>query len=202
MYLASVRNDTDEAIRIAENLIDENVAGRWGSKAFALGVIANRDLSAGRPDDAIARYLQVYPGLAANQLPIYVPQDSWHYLAASLYSALDLARVYLAAGNTAGAEALLDSVEDELPYWQQGGNWSTAFAEVELYALRGERDKALRALRAVVDEDVWKFWRWRVLHNPNLEVRQGDSEFQAIVEQMETRMARELENLEAMAEGA
>ena len=120
-----------------------------------------------------------------------------------MYVALDLARVYRAAGDTAGAEALLDAVEDELPYWpRSGSNYSTGFAEVELYALRGERDEALRALRAAVDDDPWKFWRWRLLHNPNLDILQGDSEFQAIVEQIEDRMARELENLERIAAGA
>jgi hypothetical protein len=75
-------------------------------------------------------------------------------------------------------------------------------ADVELYALRGERDAALRQLRAAVDDDLWQFWRWRLLHNSNLEILQGDSEFQAIVDQIKAKMARELENLEATAAGA
>jgi len=50
-----------------------------------------------------------------------------------------------------------------------------------------------------VDDDLWLFWPWRLLHNPNLESLHGDREFQAIVEQIEAKMARELENLETMA---
>jgi hypothetical protein len=172
-----------------------------GSRAFALSVIANRDLETGRAGEAITRYLQTYPGLAMNQIPINEPQDTWSHLSTALYAALDLAHVYRNAGDIANAESLLDAVEGELPYWPRLGNWGIGFADVELFALRGERDEALRALRATVDNDLWLFWRWRLLHNPNLESLHGDSEFQAIVEQIEARMARELENLETTVDG-
>jgi hypothetical protein len=137
-----------------------------------------------------------------NQIPVRVPVDSLPDLSGALYAALDLARVYRRAGDTANSEALLDAVEQELPYWPRLGAMGFSFADVELYALRGDRDEALRALRAAVDDDLWQFWRWRLLHNPNLESLQGDSEFQAIIEQMEARMGRELDNLRATAAGA
>ncbi len=71
--------------------------------------------------------------------------------------------------------------------------------DVEFYALRGETNAALRA---AMDDDLWQFWRWRLLHNSNLDLLRGHSEFQAIVEQMEDRMAGEIESLEASAAGA
>ena len=199
VYLALVRNDIDDATRIAECLVAEDMPGRVGSKVLALSVLANRDLAAGRMDEAIARYIRVYPGLAMNQIPIRVPQDTMPNTSTALYAALDLARVYRRAGDTADSEALLDAVEQELPYWPRFGAVGIGLADVELYALRGERDAALRTLRAAVDDDLWQFWRWRLLHNSNLEILQGDSEFQAIVDQIEAKMARELENLEATA---
>ena len=202
MYLAVIQNDTNEAVRIAEMLIRDDSAGRMGSRALALSVIANRDLATGRADEAIVRYLQTYPGLAMNQIPINEPQDTWPHLNTALYAALDLVHVYRIAGDIANADSLLDAVERELPYWPRLGNWGIGFADVELFALRGDRDEALRALRATVDDDLWLFWRWRLLHNPNLESLHGDREFQAIVEQIEAKMARELENSETMAEGA
>jgi len=192
MYLALVQNDTDQAIRVAELLVGQNIPGRMGSKALALGVLANRDLSGGRPEDAIARYLRTYPGLAINQIPILAPQDSWWYVDASMYAALDLAGVYGRAGDTEKSEALLEAVEEELPYWPRIGMWGIGFADVEFYALRGETDEALQALQAAMDEGSWRIWRWRLLHNPNLETLQGDSRFKAIVDQIEARMAREL----------
>ena len=76
------------------------------------------------------------------------------------------------------------------------------FAAVELHALRGETDKALQALQAAVNEGSWLFWRWRLLHNPNLGALQGDIEFQAIVEQIEARMESVLDDIEAMSSGA
>ena len=203
MYLALVQDDTDEAVRIAERLVGEDMPGRIGSKALALGVLANRDDLAGRPEDTVARYLRTYPSLVRNQIPIYDPRDSWPVISVSLYAALDLARVYRRAGETANAEALLAAVEQELPYWPgAAGMWGIGFAEVELYALRGEKDEALQALRAAVDDDLSQSWRWRLLHNPNLESLQGDSEFQAIVDQMEARMGRELDSLGTTAAGA
>ena len=68
------------------------------------------------------------------------------------------------------------------------GPLGIGFAAVELHALRGENDEAIQALRTALDSGSWSLWRWRLLRNPNLESLQGDSKFQALLDQLEARM--------------
>jgi hypothetical protein len=73
-----------------------------------------------------------------------------------------------------------------------------ALADVQIYALQGEKHKALAALRRAVDGG-WRFFWWHFLgHNPNLESLHGDPEYQAMVAEIEADMAAQLARVREM----
>ncbi len=113
---------------------------------------------------------------------------------------LDLASAYLHSGEKAKAESLLSQVESELPHWPKGGGgvWGYGIADVELHALRGEKEQALAALREHAAAGTRYMWRWRVLYNPNLDSIRDTPEFAAIVAEIEADMAAQLARVREM----
>ncbi len=108
--------------------------------------------------------------------------------------ALDVASAYLHAGEKAKAESTLSLIESELPHWPL----DSQFADVELHALRGEKEEALAALREHADQGTRDMWRWQVLYNPNLESIRDTPEFAAIVAEIEADMAAQLARVRDM----
>ena len=111
---------------------------------------------------------------------------------------LDLASAYLRAGQEAEAESLLSLIESELPHWSTDSLWGYGFADVELHALRGEKEKALAAFREHAETGTRDMWRWQVLNNPNLDSIRDTPEFAAIVAEIEADMAAQLERVREM----
>ncbi len=111
---------------------------------------------------------------------------------------LDLASDYLHVGEKAKAESLFSLVESELPHWSKAVIWGYGIADVELHALRGEKEKALAALREHADQGTRHMWRWQVLYNPNLKSIRNTPEFAAIVAEIEADMAAQLARVREM----
>jgi hypothetical protein len=111
---------------------------------------------------------------------------------------LDLASAYLHAGQEAEAETLLSLIESELPHWSTNSYWGHGIADVELHALRGEKEKALAALQKHAETGSRDWWRWRLLHNPNLESIRDTPEFAAMVAEIESDMAAQLARVREM----
>ena len=62
-------------------------------------------------------------------------------------------------------------------------------ADVQIYALQGDKQKALSALRQAIDEG-WRFnWRYTLKLDPTLESLHDEPEFQAMVAEIEADMA-------------
>ena len=73
--------------------------------------------------------------------------------------------------------------------------------DAKIYALRGEKQKALSALRQAIDE-VWRFFWWYFLkQDPSLESLHGEPEFQAMIEEIKADMAAQLERVREMERG-
>ena len=113
---------------------------------------------------------------------------------------LNLASVYLQAGEEAKAEALLSAAESEIRHWPQTGAWGQGygFANVDLHALRGDKEKALAALREGVANGTRYMWRLQLLYNPNLDSIRDTPEFAAIVSEIEADMAAQLTRVREM----
>ena len=98
------------------------------------------------------------------------------------------------------AESLLSLIESELPHWSQTGAWfgGYGYADVELHALRGDKERALVALREGAAKGIRLMWRFQLLCNPNLELIRGTPEFAAIVAEIESDMAEQLARVREM----
>ncbi len=91
-------------------------------------------------------------------------------------------------------------VESELPHWPQIGpwGWGYGYADVELYALRGDKERALASLREGTDKGIRYMWRWQLLHNSNLDSIRDTPEFTEIVAEIEADMAAQLARVREM----
>jgi tetratricopeptide (TPR) repeat protein len=182
-----------QAVAIARELTRPDSRNRQAIRGIALRIVLAADLAAGNYNEIIARYLTHYPELADGIFPTrrLAVDSSW--IPEAFFVTLDLASVYLQAGENEKAESLLSLVESELPHWSKDFVWGHGFANVELHALRGEREQALAALRENVATGMRYMWRWQLLHNPNLESIRYTPEFSAIVAEIESDMATQLE---------
>ena len=71
-------------------------------------------------------------------------------------------------------------------------------ADARIYALKGDKQKALSALRQAIDEG-WRFRWWYFLkHDPTLESMHAEPEFQAMVAEIEADMAAQLARVREM----
>jgi hypothetical protein len=71
-------------------------------------------------------------------------------------------------------------------------------ADVQIYAIRGERQKALSTLRQAIDEGWRAYWRYHLEHDLSLESLHGEPDFQAMVSEIEAEMATQLERVREM----
>ncbi len=71
-------------------------------------------------------------------------------------------------------------------------------ADVEIYALQGEKQKALSALREAIDEGWRGNWWYLLKHDPNLASLHDEPEYQAMVAEIEADMAEQLARVREM----
>ena len=70
------------------------------------------------------------------------------------------------------------------------------WADVEIYALRGEIEKALSALREAIDAGLRHYW-WLLPRKLNLQSLWEEPEFLAMMTELETDMARQRKVIQA-----
>jgi tetratricopeptide (TPR) repeat protein len=198
MLLHLHSGEEDEAIAIARQLARPDSHNRFLSREIALRMLAALDLAAGHYEDVIARYLTQYPELADRKFPterfLFFDTDAQE----AFMVTLDLASAYLRAGQREEAESLFSLAESELSHWPRRTMWGHDIADVELHALRGEKERALAALKARATAGMGYQWRWQLLYNPSLESLHGEPEFQAMVAEIEADMAAQLARVREM----
>jgi cytochrome c-type biogenesis protein CcmH/NrfG len=187
-----------EAVAIARKLAQPDSHNRFASRGIALRMVAAPDVAAGNYKEIITRYLTYYPELADGKFPIWRLSSQHRPIWEALIVTLDLASAYMHYGEKAKAESLLSLVESELPHWSRTGEYGYGFANVELHALRGDRERALTALREGAAKGIRYLWRFHLLHNPNLDSIRDTPEFAAIVAEIEADMAAQLARVREM----
>jgi tetratricopeptide (TPR) repeat protein len=191
-----VRDEEAEAVAIARELTAPNSFNRYESRGIALRIVAAPNLAVGHYEEVITEYLTTYPELGDGKVPVVFPTSPWE----ALIVTLDLASVYLQAGEEAKAESLLSAAESEIPHWPQtpAWVWGYGFANVDLHALRGDKEKALAALREGAASGKRLIWRFQLLYNPNLDSIRDTPEFAAIIAEIEADMAEQLARVREM----
>ncbi|MEE8166213.1 MAG: hypothetical protein V3T64_11630, partial [Myxococcota bacterium] len=74
-------------------------------------------------------------------------------------------------------------------------------ADVEIYALRGDNQKALSALRKAIDEGWRGLWWYFLKQDPTLESLHDEPEYQAMVAEIQADMAVQLAHVREMERG-
>jgi hypothetical protein len=157
---------------------------------IALLLLGNSDVEAGHPESARARYAKAYPDLVGSAPPTV---DRSNYQVA-----IDLARVLQRTGESERAKLLLERSEKVIRQLQGLTAMASEISEVQIYALRGDKAKALAALR---EEEMagWRgpFWRYHRDFDPNLSSIRDEAEFKAVFADIERDMARQRAELAA-----
>jgi tetratricopeptide (TPR) repeat protein len=176
---------------------DEDLALRHGRKAFAiwqeddvLSLLRDRELEAGRYAEARALYEPLFPELLSERDP---EVDLRNYRAA-----LDLALVLSRTGERERAERLLERSAEPIRRRPRLGEYGSGIADVQLHALRGEKQKALSALRRAIDEGWRRDWWYWLQKKPDLEPLHDEPEFQAMREKLRADVAAQLERVREM----
>jgi tetratricopeptide (TPR) repeat protein len=158
---------------------------------FAWIVLKNDALGAGRYSEARGLYEKSFPELV-NEGDPKIDND------VRRLAAIDLALVLSKTGEQERADLLLDRSLQFIQAMQRLGIGGYRIADVQIYTLKGEKQKALSALRQAIDEG-WSFLWWYYLkHDPNLESLHGEPEYQAMIAEIEADMAAQLERVREM----
>ena len=112
-------------------------------------------------------------------------------------AAIDLALTLSKLGEHERANRLLES---SLQYIQQIPRLGFGYgiADVQIYALRGDRQKALSALRQAIDEGWRNLWWYSLKQDQKLESLHDVPEYQAMVTEIEADMAAQLARVREM----
>jgi tetratricopeptide (TPR) repeat protein len=152
-------------------------------RTYMLFILRNADLRATRYSDARSRYEQFYPTLAEADPVIH---------RANYRAAIDLAVVLERMGDTRRAQQLLAKSLLALRNVPRLGLFGYGSADADIYALQGKHAEALSALRSAIDDGWWPHWRLWTELNPNLDSIRSEPEYDALIAELESKMAAEL----------
>jgi tetratricopeptide (TPR) repeat protein len=176
---------------------DEAAALNHGSKAHALGhlrtytlmFLGDQHVRAGRYIEARGLYEEIFPELLSERDPKINHRN--------FQSAIDLALILSRTGEQERADLLLDRSLQLIQSRSRFGRRGYQIADVQIYALRGETQNALSALREAIDEG-WRAEWWAWFQRPNLESLHDEPKFQAMVAEIEADMAAQLARVREM----
>ncbi len=151
----------------------------------SLGILRNGDLRRGDPGSAWARYASALPELLNTSAP---PQID----AMNLSGAIDLALVLQEAGEHDRATALLAGSEQVIRGIPRLGLLGYGIADAQIHALRGNKSKALAALREA-ERAGWRGPTWLYYRDVDLNLAsiRDEPEFKAVFADIERDMARQ-----------
>jgi TolB-like protein/DNA-binding winged helix-turn-helix (wHTH) protein/Flp pilus assembly protein TadD len=154
-----------------------------GGMPLALLSVRDHELRAGRVAEARALYAENYPELLHDQKPEIYP---W-----KIQLAIDLALVLSKTGEQERANLLLNLALQNI-------GTETGLAGAQIYALQGEKTKALASLRQTLDKGrwVWGAWWYYADHSPNLDSIRNEPEFQSMMAEIRADMAEQLAQLQ------
>jgi TolB-like protein/Flp pilus assembly protein TadD len=181
---------------------DNEAAGlEYGRKAFAIEqvwylqvhpveLLGDHELRAGRYTEALALYEEIHPELLNEDEP-RVHNRNYRV-------AIDLASVFYETGEQDRADLLLKLSSQHIEALTRLGWAGYGIADVKIYALQGDKQKALSALRQAIDEGWRSLWWYSLKQDPNLESLHDEPQFQAMVVEIEADMATQLARVREM----
>ena len=193
-FIASIaalyRGQFDLALEHAQNALKPMPQAN-----LMLALQRNADLRTNDYASARGRYARSYPELLATGSPRVDPGN--------FGAAIDFALVLRRSGDDAAADKLLDLSDIAMRGWPRLGQSGFAIADVQIHALRGDKTKALSALREA-EQAGWRgpLLRYYRDHDPNLDSIRNEPEFKAVFADIERDMAKQRARLAARPKDA
>ena len=178
-YLARYTRGPEEIIAAARTL-HEVSPGDWR----ALILMRNADYRAGRVDAALQRFRAAYPDLVDGEDP-EVTGTNWGM-------AIEVANILAKVGERERADKLLHKVLLAIGSAPRLGYNGFAIGDVEVYALLGDKEKALSTLATAVQEGWRSQWWINTEKNDNLASLHDEPRYQAIIVDIQFQMAQQL----------
>lgn len=178
------RGDIEGSIEYARKNIVFDPHGR-----YTLANLRDHDLRNGNLDEVLARYDAAFPGLAT-ETQASVNEDS-------LQIAIDVAPVLLRMGQLERGNRLLDDSLQVIAAAASPESPSDfGIQRVLIYALKGDADAALDALRQTIDAGLQSGW-WMYLEiDSSLDSIRDEPGFQSILQEVRDDMAAQRQRIE------
>ena len=116
----------------------------------------------------------------------------------NLSPAINVSLALEQAGDHACANRLLDKALKQMQAMPRLGYFGYGFADVEVYARRGETERALAALRRAIDDGWRVFWWTQGERSPHTVILRDEPQFKAMMDEIRSDMAVQLEHLRDM----
>jgi hypothetical protein len=187
--LSATLGDTAAAERDARAIM-----ATWPRNPFPHFLVRNAALKRGDFRGARAQYARDYPELLGAGPPRI---DAYNYTAA-----IDLVPVLRGTGESDRVRQLLDGSERVLGTQPRLGISGFGVCDVAIYALRGDKARALVALREAEQAGWRTAWRYTRDFDPNFESIRNEPEFKAVFADIERDIARQRAALAARSKDA
>jgi TolB-like protein/Tfp pilus assembly protein PilF len=143
------------------------------------------------------RYLEARAAFEKHT-PELLNEDSPKVGSMNYRAAIDLAVILSKLGEHERADWLLDGSLQYIQRIPRLGFGGYGVADVKIYTLQGDKQKALSALRQAIDEGWRESWWYFLRYDPTLESLHDEPEFQAMVAEIEADMAEQLARVREM----
>ncbi len=166
------------------------IAQTWALHVFPVELLGDHEARAHRYPEARDLYAERYPKLLSEDDP-QISNRNYRV-------AINLASVLSKTGEQDRADLLLNLSSQHIETLPRLGQNGYGIADVKIYAVRGEKQKALSTLRQAIDEGWRAAWRYFLKQDPTLESLHDEPEFQAMVAEIEADMAEQLARVREM----
>ena len=181
MQLHRYRGEEKEAVRLARELMNVLPGNNASLVTF---------VTYSRFQEALREIAPLHPELACGQEPALDTTNIFH--------AINLSLAFEKTGDPECSAALLDAVLEQLAQMQRHGLGGYGFADAEIYARQGRRGKALKAIRAAIDDGIRRVWWLQAETSVHMASLRDDAQFQEMMSEIRVDMANQLATVRSL----
>ncbi|MDH3616920.1 MAG: hypothetical protein OEQ90_10680, partial [Gammaproteobacteria bacterium] len=189
VHLVRYTSSSEEIITAARELLE-----LLPNNLLSLKLLRDADYRAGRGDAALQRFRAAEPDLVDGEDP-EVDATNWGF-------AIEIANILTTLGERQRAENLLNKALLAIEPMPRLGYRGFGISDVEIYALLGDKERALSTFATAVEEG-WRFSWWiNTESNDNLASLHDDPRYRAIITDIRSQMAEQLARVRERAGNA